>query len=56
MAATAVKIPVDGGGDQWREVAGDEEMILRPESAEQDTRGRKISEEFPKFDPWVYIS
>ena len=29
---------VDGDGDQRREVAGGEEMIRRPEEAEQDTR------------------
>ena len=29
-----VKISVDGGGDQRREVAGDERTIRRPEEAE----------------------
>ena len=55
-AATAVKIPINSGGDQQQEVAGDEKMIRRPESAEQDTRGRRVSEKFPKFDPWLFIS
>jgi len=32
--ATAVEISVDGGGDQRREVAGDERMIRRSEEAE----------------------
>ena len=33
-AAPAVEISVDGGGDQQREVAGDERTIRRPEEAE----------------------
>ena len=33
-AATAVKISVDSGGDQWREVAGSDRTIRRPEEAE----------------------
>ena len=33
-AATAGQIAVDGGGDQRREVAGDERTIRRPEAAE----------------------
>ena len=37
-AITAEQISVDGDGNQWREVAGGEEMIRRPEEAEQDTR------------------
>ena len=51
-----MKIPVDGGGDQQQEVTGDEETIRRLESVEQDMRGQRVSEEFPKIDPWVYIS
>ena len=38
-AATAEQIAVDGGGDQWREVAGGEKTIRRPEEEEQVTRG-----------------
>ena len=37
---TGVKISVDGGGDQRREVAGDQRTIRGPEVAEQDTRKR----------------
>ena len=37
--ATAGQIAVDGGGDQWREVAGGERTIQRPEEAKQVTRG-----------------
>ena len=44
-----MKILVDGGGDKRREVAGDEEMIRRPESAEQDTRGQKGFREISKI-------
>ena len=51
VVATAEQITVDGGGDQRREVAGDEETIRTLESAELDTRGRMVLEEFPKFDP-----
>ena len=39
-AATAGQIAVDGDGDQWQGVAGDERTIRRPESAEQDMCGR----------------
>ena len=51
-----MKISVDGGGDQRREVAGDERKIRRPEEAEQVTHGRGCSEKFPKFGPSVYIT
>ena len=37
-ATTAEQISLDGDGNQWREVAGSEETIRRPEEAEQDTR------------------
>ena len=56
MAATAVEISVDGVGDERREVAGNERTIRRPEEAEQVTRGRGGSENFPKFGPSVYIT
>ena len=49
MATTGVKNSIDGGGDQWREVAGDERTIQRPEAAEQDTRGMKSFGEFSKI-------
>ena len=55
-AATAGQIAVDGGGDQQREAAGSERTIRRPKKAEQVTRGRRVSEKFPKFDPSVYIT
>ena len=38
MATTAKQISVDSDGNQWREVAGSEEMIQRPEEVEKDTR------------------
>ena len=44
-----MKIPIDSGGDQRQGVVGDERTIRRPESAEQDTRGRRGSEKFPNF-------
>ena len=44
-------IPVDGDRDQWREVAGGEETIRRPEEAEQDTRGVKGFGEISKIFP-----
>ena len=51
-----VKISVDGGGDQRREVAGGERTIWRPEEEEQVMRGRGGSEKFPNFGPSVYIT
>ena len=42
---------VDGDGDQWREVAGDERMIRRSEAAEQDTRRVKGFGEISKIQP-----
>ena len=48
--------PVDGNGDQRREVAGDERMIRRPETAEQDTRRRIGFGEISKILPvGIYI-
>ena len=55
-ATTTEQISVNGDGNQWREVAGGEEMIRRPEEAEQDTRGLRSLKKFPKSHPWVYIS
>ena len=49
-------IPVDGGGDQRQEAAGDEEDDPETLEAERAKRGRGGSESFPKFDPWVYIA
>ena len=52
-----MKIFVDGGGDQWWEVAGDERTIRRPEEAEQDTRGLGTFEEISRISPVdIYIS
>ena len=51
-----MKISVDGGEDQRREVAGGERTVRRPEEAEQVMRGREGSEKFPKFGPSVYIT
>ena len=39
MVTMAEQNPIDGDGNQRREVAGDEKTIRRPEAAEQDTRG-----------------
>ena len=51
-----MEISVDGGGDQRREVAGDERTIRRPESAKQDMRGRRDFGEISKFGPVdIYI-
>ena len=51
-----MKISVDGGGDQRREVAGNERTIRRPEAAEQDTRGLRGFEEISKISPvGIYI-
>ena len=48
--------PVDGDGNQRREVAGDEETIRRPEEVEQDTRGLRAFEEISKISPVdIYI-
>ena len=55
-AATAGQIAIDGDGDQRREVAGSKRTIRRPEEAEQVTRGRRGSENFPKFGLLVYIT
>ena len=38
-AATEGQNSVDSDGNQWREVAGGEKTIWRPEEAEQDMRG-----------------
>ena len=47
---------VDGDGNQWQEVAGDERMIQRPEAAVQDTRGMEGCEEISKISPvGIYI-
>ena len=55
MAMAALKF-VDGDGNQWREVAGDEEMIRRPEAAEQDMRGMRGFDEISKISPiGIYI-
>ena len=43
--------PVDGDGNQWQEVAGNEETIRRPEAAEQDTRRLRSFEEISKISP-----
>ena len=44
-------ILVDGGGDQRREAAGDEEDDPETQEAERAERGRKSSEKFPKNLP-----
>ena len=49
MAATAGQIAIDGGGDQRREVAGDERTIRRTELAEQDMREQKGFGEISKI-------
>ena len=56
MAAMAEKKSIDGGGDQRQEAAGDEETIRRPRWQSELLRGRRVSEKFPKFCPWLYIA
>ena len=46
-----MKISVDGGIDQLREVAGDERVIRRPEAAEQDTCELRGFGEISKISP-----
>ena len=42
---------IDGGGDQWREAAGNEENDPETLEAERATHGRRGLEEFPNFCP-----
>ena len=52
----AEQISVDGDGNRRREVAGGEEMIQRPEGAEQDTRRLRGFEVISKISPvGIYI-
>ena len=51
MEATAVLIPIDSSGDQWREAAGDEEDDPETLEAERAKRGRKSSEKISKILP-----
>ena len=44
-------IPVDGGGDQRQEAAGDEEDDPETQEAERAECGRNCSEKFPNFFP-----
>ena len=55
MAATAVEIPVDGGGDQRREAAGDEENDPETLEAEWAERGQKLFREVSKKFALGYI-
>ena len=50
-----VEIPVDGGGDQRREAAGDEENDLETLEAERAERGRKLFRENYKKIALGYI-
>ena len=54
--ATAGTISVDGDEDQRQEAAGGEETIRRPRWQGELLRGRRVSEKFPKFCPWLYIA
>ncbi len=56
MAATAVKILVDGGGDQRREAAGDEENDPETTLAEQAIARAKGFGEISKFLPVTIYS
>ena len=56
MAATAVEIPIDGGGDQRREAAGDEENNPETLEAERAEREQNLSEKFPKKIPFGIYS
>ena len=42
-------ISIDGGGDQWQEVAGDEEDDPETLEAEQAKRGSRRSGKFSKI-------
>ena len=44
-------IPIDSGGDQWQEAAGDEEDDPKTLEAGRLSAGEKTSEKFPKFCP-----
>ena len=44
-------IPIDDGGDQWQEAAGDEEDNPETLEAERAKRGRKSSEKISKILP-----
>ena len=49
-------IPIDGGGDQRQEVAGNEEDDPETLEAEQAERGRKSSEKISKILPMSIYS
>ena len=51
-----MEISVDGGGDQRREAAGDEENDPKTLEAERAERGRNLSKKFPKFLPFGIYS
>ena len=56
MTSTEGHKSVVGDGNQWREVAGGERTIRRPEAAEQDTRGLRGFGEISKTRPdGIYI-
>ena len=42
-------IPVDGGGDQWQEAAGDEEDDPETQEVEQAKRGSRRFGKFSKI-------
>ena len=51
-----MEIPIDGGGDQRREAAGDEENNPETLEAERAERGRNLLEKFPKKIPFGIYS
>ena len=56
MAITAVKIPMDGGGDQLLEAAGNKEAIRRPPMAERAIARVKGFGEISKILPVTIYS
>ena len=54
--ATAETIPVDSGGDQRREAAGDEEDDPETQEAERAMRGRRGFGEISKISPMSIYS
>ena len=49
-------IPVNSGGDQRREAAGDKEDDPETQEAERAECGRNSLKKFTKFCPWIYIA
>ena len=55
-AATAETIPLTAAETSDRRRLATRRTIRRPREAEQAECGRRGSESFPNFGPWVYIA